>query len=94
MRFVVAVPSSPLRSTMWAYCTVSPHGRCTPRLLEFFCCIMLRRSVFGLVVVYNKLPANIVASTSIRIFQLHLISMFKTSASNDVPIWQDMYSPI
>ena len=84
------------RSTMYHYsrgCN-PPHDVKIECRVSPFSCIMLRRSVFGLVPVYNKLPAKTVAATFISTFQRLLQTMMKSSASNDAPQWQVMYSPI
>ena len=46
-----------------------------------------RRSIFGLVRVYNKLPTKIVEVSNSSIFQNRLRVMLKTSAVDDDPNW-------
>ena len=49
--------------------------------------VCFRRSIFGLVRVYNKLPTEIVAAPSTSIFQHRLQAMLKTLAKDDAPNW-------
>ena len=47
-----------------------------------------RRSLFGLVRVYNNLPANVVQVNTVSSFKWHLHNLMKTSASNNDPDWR------
>ena len=53
--------------------------------------VYFRRSIFGLVRVYNKLPAEIVAAESTSIFQHRLQAMLKTLAKDEVPNWSNYF---
>ena len=48
--------------------------------------VMLKRSLFGLVHVYNRLPQNIVDCTSVKVFQSRLQCIVKTAIESN-PKW-------
>ena len=52
---------------------------------------MFRRSLFGLVCVYNNLPAYVVQADSVKKFNGSLQDLMKKSASNDGPLWSLMF---
>ena len=56
------------------------------------CPIIFRRSVFALVRVYNILPAEVANSKNVSLFQRKLQAMLKTSVSNDVLNWHELFN--
>ena len=58
------------------------------------CPIIFRRSVFALVRVYNKLPADVVAAKNVSTFQRKLQAMLKTCAEDDVLNWHELFNII
>ena len=64
----------------------STLGRSGPRGL-------IQRSAFGLVSVYNILPAGVTAERNVKGFQTALQNMMKDAASDGVPEWMKLFSP-
>ena len=56
------------------------------------CPVIFKRSVFALVQVYNKLPAEAVEAVSVSIFQRRLQEMLKTSAKGNMQNWHDLFN--
>ena len=54
---------------------------------------VLRRSAFGLVAVYNRLPAEVVAANSVKDFQRLLQNFLTARAVTRCGDWQDTFSP-
>ena len=54
---------------------------------------VLHRSLFGLVVVYNLLPPEVIAHLSVSEFQSHLQFALRKAARNRLPDWQYLFSP-
>ena len=54
---------------------------------------VLKRSIFGLTVVYNLLPAKIVASKSVKVFQSLLQAALRNAAENGIDNWQRVFAP-
>jgi hypothetical protein len=54
---------------------------------------LLCRSAFGLIAVYNLLPADVVAVDDVKIFQQRLQGLMKRCARNAVDGWENLYSP-
>ena len=52
-----------------------------------------RRSAFGLVAVYNKLPQRIVSQETVRVFQSHLQLLVKKQCSLQDVRWTELLSP-
>ena len=53
---------------------------------QLFC-----RSLFGMVAVYNRLPEEVVESTSVKQFQQKLTSIAKAKCDNGCPSWQRIW---
>ena len=49
---------------------------------------MLARSVFGLIYAFNMLPAHVVESSSVSIFQRRLQDAVKRAQAQDIPEWE------
>ena len=81
------------KSTMYNYCVGSSpcHNRQIACYVGPKSPVYFRRSIFGLVRVYNKLPAEIVAAASTSIFQHRLQAMLKTLAKDDAPNWFNFF---
>ena len=77
------------KSTLFKYDlnVVPPHNRQIQCKIEPGSLAVFRRSLFGLVRVYNNLPANIVQANTVSSFQSRLQALMKASALNDVPSW-------
>ena len=77
-------------------CTRRAARRHCKQLIEFRSvdqlCI-LGRSAFGLVAVYNLLPADVVALGSVQSFQAVLQGMLRSSASSGIDSWEHLFSP-
>ena len=54
---------------------------------------VIRRSIFGMVRIYNALPQSVVALTTVKSFQRALQRRAREAASDAVREWQLMYSP-
>ena len=52
-----------------------------------------RRSVFGLIRVYNLLPANVVGASSVSAFQQRLQKLMTCQATSGARDWQVLFSP-
>ena len=59
--------------------------------VAFYHPVMIRRSVFGLVRVFNCLPQNIVNAQSPKRFQTLLLEGAKLAAKTGRPNWELMY---
>ena len=55
--------------------------------------LLVHRSAFGLVAIYNMLPPSVVETRSVSLFQLNLQSLVCKAAQTGHPKWQDMLSP-
>ena len=82
------------KSTMYKYSTT--HFPCHNRQIACYVGpkspMYFRRSIFGLVRVYNKLPAKVVEASNSSIFQNRLRMMLKTSAVEDCIEWPKIFS--
>ena len=78
---------------MYEYClnAVPPHNRQIQCQIQPGSLACFRRSLFGLVSVYNKLDPYVVQAKTKNSFQSRLQSLMKTSASNDDPAWFLMF---
>ena len=57
------------------------------------CCLaIVRRSVFALVRVYNRIPPDVVAAKNVSLFQRKLQAMLKSSVSSDVLNWHELFN--
>ena len=78
------------KSTMYNY-NVGSSSPCHDRQIACYVGpkspVYFRRSIFGLVRVYNKLFAEIVVAPSTSIFKHRLQAMLKTLAKEDAPNW-------
>ena len=81
------------RSTMFSFVTALPkHDR------QLQCDIgpspssTMRRSLFGLVRVYNSLPAQIANADTVKLFQKRLHMHLRCAAVNSHRHWESMYS--
>ena len=54
---------------------------------------ILKRSIFGLIVVYNLLPARVVESKTVKVFQSRLQSGLRKAAALDIDGWQCILAP-
>ena len=54
---------------------------------------VFRRSVFGYIVVYNRLPQCVVALDSVKKFQAHLSSAVKMCVEHHETSWKSLLSP-
>ena len=54
---------------------------------------LLKRSVFGLIRVYNELDYDIVNTCSVQVFQHHLQDKLKRLADSDPENWERAYDP-
>ena len=54
---------------------------------------LLRRSVFGLVRIWNRLPAEVVMAKNIEKFQSGLTDMVRTASRRGVQEWARLFSP-
>ena len=54
---------------------------------------VLRRSIFGLTVVYNLLPGNVVSCRTVKRLQSALQSALKVATQRKLPNWQALFSP-
>ena len=54
---------------------------------------VLKRSIFGLTVVYNLLPAEVVESKSVQSFQSLLQLALRRAAADGIDNWQRIYAP-
>ena len=54
---------------------------------------VLKRSIFGLVVIYNLLPSKVVASKSIKLFQRMLQGALRRAAAANIPDWSFLFAP-
>ena len=54
---------------------------------------VLKRSIFGLTVVYNLLPSKVVESKSIKSFQSLLQLALRRAAANGIENWQRIFAP-
>ena len=52
---------------------------------------IMRRSIFAMVPVYNKLHQNIVSANSVPIFQKRLQMELKEAAKNNVQDWDKIF---
>ena len=68
-----------------------PHNRQIQCEIEPGSTASFRQFLFGLVRVYNYLPANVVQVNTVSTFQSHLQKLMKISASNDDPSWSLMF---
>ena len=68
-----------------------PHNRQIQCQIQPGSLVSFRRSIFGLVYVYNKLDPHVVQAKTKGCFQSRLQSLMKTSASNDDPTWFLMF---
>ena len=82
------------RSTLYNFSdSLSPiHDRQVACHVTPSCPIIFRRSVFALVRVYNKLPADVVSATSVSLFQRRLTALLKASARSDAPKWDELFN--
>ena len=54
---------------------------------------LLRRSALGLIAVYNRLPANVVAEETVKDFQTQLQELLKKRAAEGCEDWASTFSP-
>ena len=54
--------------------------------------IILRRSVFGLIPIYNKLPAHVITAETAKLFQNRLHSMLNLRARENVQNWVSAFN--
>ena len=66
---------------------VPPHNRQIQCRIQPGSLASFRRSIFGLVNVYNRLDSDVVEAKTKSSFQSRLQNVMKTSASNDDPEW-------
>ena len=69
------------------------HGRQLHDYLDGSHTALLRRSALGLPRVYNKLPAEVVARGSVKIFQKELQRLVREAAGRGEDNWQTFLSP-
>ena len=55
---------------------------------------VLKRSAFGLTVVYNLLPVAVVESKAVSSFQSALQSAVRKAAHSNIDNWQSLFSPV
>lgn len=56
--------------------------------------ITLRRSIFGLIPIYNKLPAHVISAETAKLFQNRLQSMLKLRAKEGVQNWPSTFDVV
>ena len=54
---------------------------------------VFKRSAFGLIAVYNLLPAHVVASESVKAFQSLLQKELRKAAHLGINNWQRLFAP-
>ena len=69
------------------------HGRQLEEVPYPHCPELLRRSAFGLVKVYNMLPAHVVRTSTVKDFQSNLQEFLKERARSGCEDWAATFSP-
>ena len=67
------------------------HRRQLKDPVAFFHAPIIKRSVFGLIKVYNRLPSHVLDATNTRIFQRSLQRLAKEAAKANSANWQLMF---
>ena len=82
-------PATPARTRLqW-----SRHPRQLLERCDGQHCDFMRNSVFGLVNVYNRLPAAVVATESIKLFQRSLTDIARAACREQKLSWHAIFPP-
>ncbi len=89
----VAEMFPPARRTMYSYLPGSTpfHNKQLHCSIEPGSSGMMKRSLFGLVRVYNRLPAEVVDACSVKSFQTSLQNRLKNAANSGEASWERMF---
>ena len=54
--------------------------------------LMFKRSIFGYICIYNRLPQDAVDAKSVKVFQNHLVRAYRLCATRDFRPWDQILS--
>ena len=68
------------------------HGKQLSTEADFASSDVMQRSLFGVVLLYNRLPQSVVDAPSVRVFQARLQGGLKEYARSGIDRWQRLFS--